>query len=223
MFSDKPGVRERHLRRKYRNPLFPGAEVSEMDIAQARKQDAEEVDQFINHFRDLVKQAIELDTNADADVILKLKELLDKSYEQCAGLTGEQGEIKTMIKRLLASIMQAMWKGVGQDFQAQSKLENEEKARESHFALLEYPLVADLIRPDSPIVEDDLVPVLLSESIDNVRMAMQIFVPEQQIMLVQLARELLARIELDDENKSAAEQRLAEMEARVTVVSRASN
>ena len=223
MFSTNPGVRERHLRRKYQNPLFAEAEISEIDIIQARKQDAEEVDEFMNHFRDLVQQALELDANTDADVVLKLKELLDKSYEQCSGLAGDQGEIKTMIKRLLASIMQAMWKGVGQDFQAQSKLENEEKARESHFALLEYPLVADLLRPDSPIVADDLVRVLLSESADNLRMAMQIFVPEQQIMLVQQARELLAKIELDDESKSGAEQRLAEMEVQVTVVSQASN
>ena len=223
MFSTNPGVRERHLRRKYQNPLFAEDEISEVDIIQARKQDAEEVDEFMNHFRDLVQQALELDANTDADVVLKLKELLDKSYEQCSGLAGDQGEIKTMIKRLLASIMQAMWKGVGQDFQAQSKLENEEKARESHFAMLEYPLVAVLLRPDSPIVADDLVRVLLSESADNLRMAMQIFVPEQQIMLVQQARELLAKIELDDESKSGAEQRLAEMEVQVTVVSQASN
>ncbi|MFW2372169.1 MAG: hypothetical protein ACN4GM_03545 [Gammaproteobacteria bacterium] len=223
MFSDRPGARERHLQRKYQNPLFPGAEVSEMDIVLARKQDAEEVDQFMSQFRDLVQQALELDPNAEADVVLKLKEQLDKSYEQCAGLAGDQAEIKTMIKRLLASIMQAMWKGVGEDFQAQSKLEDEEKARESHFALLEYPLVADLLRPDSPVVEHDLVPVLLSESIDNLRMAMQIFVPEQQIMLVQQARELLAKIELDHDKKSQVGQRLSEMEALVTVVSQASN
>lgn len=223
MFSTKPGVRERHLWRKYQNPLFAGAEISELDIIQARQQDAAEEEQFMNHFRELVQQALELDTNADADVVLQLKEQLDKSYEQCAGLAGDQSEIKTMIKRLLASIMTAMWKGVGQDFQAQSKLENEDKARESHFALLEYPLVADLIRPDSPIVDNDLVPVLLSESIDNLRMAMQIFVPEQQIMLVQMARDLLAKIELADKKRSEAKQRLAEMEALVTVVSKASN
>lgn len=223
MFSEKPGVRERHLRRKFQNPLFAEDIVTELDIVEARKKDAEEVDQFMNHFRDLVQQVLELDSNADAEVVLKLKEQLDKSYEQCAGLAGDQSEIKTMIKGLLTSIMRAMWKGVGQDFQAQSKLENEENARESHFTLLEYTLVGDLIRPDSSIPEVDLVPVLLSESADNVRMAMQIFEPQQQIMLVQMARELLAKIELDDEKKSEAEKRLAEMETQVAVVSQASN
>jgi len=223
MFSDRPGARERHVQRKYQNPLFAGDEVSELDIVQARKQDAEEVDQFMNQFRDLVQQALELDSNAEADVILKLKEQLDKSYEQCAGLAGDQAEIKTMIKRLLGSIMQAMWKGVGQDLQAQSKLENEEKARESHFTLLEYPLVADLIRPDSPIAQEELVPVLLSESADSLSVAMQIFVPEQQIMLVQQARELLANSELNPDHRSQAEQRLSEMEALVSVISQASN
>jgi len=223
MFSDRPGSRERHVRRKYQNPLFAGVEVSELDIVQARKQDAEEVDQFMNQFRELVQQALELDSNTEADVILKLKEQLDKSYEQCAGLAGDQAEIKSMIKRLLGSIMQAMWKGVGQDLQAQSKLENEEKARESHFTLLEYPLVADLIRPDSPIAQEELVPVLLSESGDSLSVVMQVFVPEQQIMLVQQARELLANIELDPDHKSQTEQRLSEMEALVSVTSQVSN
>ena len=223
MFSDKPGARERHLKRKYRNKLFADNEVGRDDIIQARQQDAEEAGQFLDHFRQLVQQAVDLDTSAEADVILKLKEQLDKAYEQGAGLAGDQTEIKAMIRRLLDSIMQAMWKGVGQDFQAQSKLETEEQAREAHFTLLESPLVADLIRPDSPIAEDELVSVLLSESEQNLRMAMQIFIPEQQGMLIKKAYEKLSDQDLDEATRADAQQRLSQMEALLTVVSEASN
>lgn len=162
-FSKRPGAHERRLIRRYRNPLFGHTAISQEDIDRARERDADEVKAFMKWFRDLVEQCASLDPNAEADVVLKLKEQLDKSYEQSAGLAGDQSEIQALVKRLLEVIMQAMWKGVGQDMQAHSKLQMEAEARESHFALLGYPLVADLLRPDSVIEEDELVPTLLSE------------------------------------------------------------
>ncbi len=211
-FNERPGVRERHLKRKYNNPLFGDVTITSEDIRQAQQQDSEEVAAFMNHFHQLVKQAVELKPNAEADVILKLKEQLDKTYEQCSGLAGDQVEIKQMLKRLISAIMQAMWKGIGQDFQAQSKLEMEEKARELHFKMLECQLVSDLIRPDTPIDEDDLVPTLLSESADAVQMAMKLFVPEQQVVLCKIAHDLLSQLSEQDAYYQQASERLREME-----------
>ena len=213
LFSVFPGVRERHLRRKYNNPLFVNAIVSHHDIRHAQQLDKEEVTAFMVHFHDLVKRAVDLDTNAEADVVLKLKEQLDKTYEQCAGLAGDQAEIKQMLKRLINAIMQAMWKGIGQDFQAQSKLEMETRAREMHFNMLECHLVADLIRPDTPISEDDLVPTLLSETADAVAKAMKLFVPEQQVVLCKMGHELIAGVSDTDPCYRIALDRLTEMEA----------
>ena len=212
-FNEKPGARERQLKRKYNNCLFGQQQISEVDIQQAQQQDVEEVEAFMLSFRELVQQSVELEPNAEADVVLKIKEQLDKTYEQCAGLAGEQGEIKEMLKRLVAAIMQAMWKGIGQDAQAHSKLEMEEQARSQHFALLEYPLVVDLLSPESSIGEDDLVPSLLSESAESVQAAMQIFIPEQQILLCNMARELLNKLDETDEKVVQAKYRLSEMEA----------
>ena len=215
MFDENPGARERQLKRKYNNPLFGEQPISLLEVRQAQQQDVEEVEAFLTHFRELVQQSVELDPNAEADVILKIKEQLDKSYEQCAGLAGDQSEIKEMLKRLVKAIMQAMWKGIGQDVQAHSKLEMEEKAREQHFQLLEYPLVADLLRPDSSIGEDDLVPTLLSESSDSVQIAMQLFVPEQQVLLCNRARDLIKGLDETHQKVVQAKGRLAEMEALI--------
>jgi hypothetical protein len=215
VFSDKPGARERQLRRKYNNPLFNSAQISPLDIQQAQQQDAEEVSAFMADFRDLVKRSVDLQPNTETDVILKIKQQLDKTYEQCAGLAGEQSEIKDMLKRLLNSIMRAMWNGIGQDAQAHSKLEMEEQARDQHFALLEHPLVADLLCPDSRIAKNELVPTLLSESAESLQVAMPLFVPEQQLLLCNTARELIAKLgDQDRGNKvEQAKCRLHEMEA----------
>lgn len=215
IFRERPGVRERHLKRKYNNPLFGEINVSIDDIKLAQQQDSEEVTAFMTHFHELVKNAVALESNAEADVVLKLKEQLDKTYEQCAGLAGDQSEIKQMLKRLIGAIMQAMWKGIGQDFQAQSKLDMEEKAREAHFNMLECQLVADLIRPDTPIKEDDLVPTLLCESADAVEKAMRLFVPEQQVVLCKIGHDLLSAVDEQHACYQQAMQRLAEMEAAI--------
>lgn len=212
MFSDKPGARERHLKRKYQNPLFGNQAINALDIQDAQQQDAKEVEQFMNNFKALVQQAVELDPNADADVVLKLKEQLDKSYEQCSGLAGDQTEIKEMLKRLVKAIMQAMWKGIGNDHQAISKLEMEVKAREMHFALLEQPLICDLLRPDTNISEEELAATLLSESSEAVKAAMGLFMPEQQQVLCDMARNLISKINASEEVIEKAKLRLSDME-----------
>ena len=118
-----------------------------------------------------------------------------------------------MLKRLLAAIMQAMWKGIGNDPVAQQKLEMEEQARAQHFAMLEQPLIADLLRPDSLIEEDELVPTLLSESAPALNSAMQLFSPAQQIQMVQKATALLATADAGHPVVQAARTRLHEMQS----------
>lgn len=213
LFSERPGHRERHLQRQYNNPLFRQNAISLADIEQARQADVAEAENFLNHFRDLVRQAVAVKPNADADVILKLKEQLDKAYEQTAGLSGDQGEIQGMLKRLLKAIMQAMWKAIGNDTVALQKLEMEEQARSQHFALLETPLIADLLRPDSAIGDDELVPTLLSESAPAFASAMQLFTPAQHIQLYQTAADLLKTSDAAHPVIQQAQLRLTEMQA----------
>ena len=108
---------------------------------------------------------------------------------------------------------------VDQDIQAHSKLEMEVQARESHFVLLEQPVIVDLLNPQSPIEEDELVPTLLSESSAGLALAMQLFGPEQQAILVKLAQELLDTFQFNDEKIEHAKQRLSEMKAMMQSIS----
>jgi len=191
LFSKMAGRRERMLKRQFENPLFGEIRIEPFDIQDARREDSAEVEAFIDHFRDLVKQVSELQPSADADAVLKLKEALDKAYEASAGLAGDQSEIREMIQRLLAMMMQSMWKAVGNDAMGISKLEMEEQARQAHFALLEHPFIADLLAPDSVINEALMVPSLLSESSQTVVLAVQLFDPQQQQLVYQQGLELL--------------------------------
>lgn len=210
-FSDAPGMRERQLMRKYKNPLFTINEVTMDELQNAQREDIREAEDFMKEFRDLVQQAVDLDENADPDVILKLKEQLDKNYEKCAGLAGEQTEIKEMLNRLIKAIMQVMWKGIDNDSMARSKLEMEEQARSSHFALLEYKIITDILRPDSVIGENDLVATLLSEEKKTLQVALQLFQPEQQAVLYKMAEQAVDKLDKQYPLFQSLEDKLIEM------------
>lgn len=210
-FSDAPGMRERQLIRKYKNPLFEINEVTLDEVLNAQREDFKEVEDFMKEFRGLVQQAVDLDENSDPDVILKLKEQLDKNYEKCAGLAGDQAEIKEMLNRLVKAIMQVMWKGIGNDPMARSKLEMEEQARTTHYALLEYKIITDILRPDSVIEENNLVATLLSEETEALQVALQLFQPGQQVALCKTAEETLDKLDKECSLYQSLENKLIEM------------
>ena len=212
-FSDKPGAHERHLQRKYRNPLFVGhADVTQAAANDARKRDEEEVRQFQSDLHDVLQEAGGLPASVESDVLLALKEKLDMLYERSAGLAGDQRPARQSLQRLIGVMMKAIRHGAAQDPHALGELDQEDAARAMHHDLLETALIAHLLRPDSPIGEDELVPTLLSEDEAAVAAALALFEPAQRAELVARARDLLASVEADGVILPAARQRLRLME-----------
>lgn len=219
-FSNHPGAHERQLIRCADNPLFPPQrrQVIQIEVNQAQRRDLEEAQAFQERFRALVQRAIDLPPQADSDVVLKLKEDLDQAYEQACGLAGDTREIKAALKKLLEIAMRAVWRGAGDDAAAQSNLREEETARAAHFALLEYPLIADLIRPDSPIAPDELAATLLSESASAFAAALNLFDADQLALLCQDGRRLLDSLKGTSTSTDTARARLSDMERHLTAL-----
>jgi len=163
-FDPAPGRWERHLARRHLNPLFgdPPPEFDSEELERARRRDAEEVATFDEEFKALVQQIADLKPNEDSTVILELKERLDQAYERVCSLGGDQARIKAAIRQLIQVIMAAVRKGAGSDIQALAELDQEDEARAMHYALLEHPLVADVLDPQSAITPEELLPSLLS-------------------------------------------------------------
>lgn len=193
-FSDKPGAHERHLRRKVNNPLFGGELIEQAQVEKARELDQQELDTFMNEFHALAKDASGMDANVDSEVLLALKRRLDQSYECCCGLAGRHDKIKQALKSLIEAIMQSIWHASGNDPQAQSKLEEESRAREYHFELLEHDLIADIMRKNSPIKSDELVPTLLSEPENTASLAAGLLTEDQLLLVCQQGAELLSGV-----------------------------
>jgi hypothetical protein len=176
-FPVHTGIREQHLLRKKDNPLFEASErdVSNEVLAKARMEDGVEMDAFMSEFQTLVQRAAALEANTPSETILEIKEQLDRSYQQCCALPGDQAAVKAAIRKLIETIMRAVESGIGNDAYAQQKLEEEVLARELHFKLQELPLVAALTAENSPIAEKELVPSLLSEPAETLALTLQLF------------------------------------------------
>lgn len=193
-FSETPGRRERHLQRKADNRLFARSarDVSDEAIVQARKQDNQELLAFSRAYQEILKTIADLPGNVDTEVILDIRERIDRLYEQVCGLAGDRSEEKQGLARLHQAITQAIRDSAEGDVEAITRLDEEARAREIHLQLLEQPIIADLLYPDSPITPDELVPSLLSEDVDSFATTMGIFSDEQRRLLLTQAHALLA-------------------------------
>ncbi|WP_126456473.1 hypothetical protein [Sulfuriflexus mobilis] len=209
-FSQRPGCRERDLQRRHDNPLYPEGKrsVSAEQLQAAQRADAEEAAAFTEAFRTLFEKAVHLDANVQSDIILELKQGADKLYEQAAGLAGDNRQAQQSLLKLIDVLMRAVRAGAANDPQALSEIEQETEARQMHMALLEYPLVADLLRPDSPIDPDSLAPTLLSCDEEELAMALQLFDTEQILYLHSAAQKLLDACRQEGHEAPQAWQRL---------------
>ena len=214
-FSELPGRHERHYKRRLDNPLFrEPATLNDTDLLNAQRLDHEELLAFITELRATVERALDLKSNEESDVILKLKEDLERLYETSAGLADEQGANQQALSQLLAAVMNTIRSNTTGDSLAEQEMAMEQQARQMHFELLQHALVSDLLHPETLIAPDQLVPTLLSSPTEQVKAVMVIFDPEQLAMISQEAQALLS---LHDPQK-----KIVDAQTNLTVIQQAS-
>ena len=196
-FSHEPGPRERQLRRKYQNPLFSpaGNQITQQELDNARQQDQTALQQFLQDFHALLQEAVNLKPDTDSEIILDLKERLDQGYTRCCAMPGDHEEIKVAIDKLVQVIMQAVRQGAVNDPVALGKLDDEDTARRMHQALHTHTLLVDLLLPDSPVEEAELLPTLLSESAEAVQAILPLFEAEQLSLLYETGKMRLEELQ----------------------------
>ena len=218
-FSERPGRHERHFRRRM-NPLFPRpvSGYTDEDILRVQRLDHEELLAFVVSLRGLVRRAVQLKPNEETQVILDLKGELEKHYETACALADEQGGNKQAIVQLIEVIMNSIRRNASADPLAERELAQEAEARRQHFAMLETPLVADLLHPQTLIEADELVPVFLTDPEEQVLVALKLFdLPQLQ----QLVREAETCLQTKKTAAITAEEtrRLALLRSRLEEVS----
>ena len=179
-FSAEPGAYERHIQRKYKNPLFHTADRHLLDeeVKQAREKDQQDLRVFLESFQETVQEAAALSGSVDSDVMLDLKERLDRLYVTSTSLAGDLSQHQQALTKLIDICMASIRRGAEGDPTAIKKLDEETQARSVYFKLLETALVADLMRGDEIVSADDLIPTLLSQSDADLVNSLELFDPE---------------------------------------------
>lgn len=193
LFTRLPGFYESHLKRCYHNNLVQvTGSITQGDVNTAHQKDLKEVEQFRNDFTALMNRAIALESRSESETILQLKEDIDKLYEHCCSLTGDNSNYKKGLNRLMKVTMQAIREGAGNDPTAHEELSQEETARIQHHKLLEIPLIPHLLRPDSLIKPEQLAAIILGEDIQYAGQILSLFDHEFIVDLHRQAETLLA-------------------------------
>lgn len=217
LFIEFPGAYERQLQRKYNHAALFAINKDDITaelIQLARQQDSEDVEKFMKSFHQVVERAVSLKPNEKSDVILKLKEELDQHYEQCCNLQGDMSKIKQALKTLISAIMSAVRTGAGNDITAQAKLDEEDQARAEHFRLQEYPFLSDMMRHDQAIPAEELGLTLLTEPMNVVTEALDLFQPQHLAGIVSDIHEKFSR--LDDETIKPYQDKLEAISNKLT-------
>lgn len=194
-FSAHPGSWERQLQRQCDNSLFSHLPpITQSRIDDAQRKDEAERRTFMQVFQNLLQQVADLDAQVKVEVVLKLKDQIEVLYEQCAAIGGHFTAEKRGLNKLHELIIQSILENVTLDQNTKNQLLQEVAEQKQHADLLEYPLVAHLLHPQSPIPQDEIVPTLLTEDEASLRAAMSLFAIPQKQILYQEAKQLLTRL-----------------------------
>ena len=197
--SENPGAFERHLIRRHQNSLFKDrvTEVNSATLLQVQKLDHDILQQFMLDYRQVISDAVALKPNEASEIVLRIKDDLDRLYAVSVSIADDQTKVQDSIKRLIELVMKSIRAGADSDPKALQELAQEESAREAHFAFLESKLVADILDADSPIENEDLLPCLLCANKDDLALAIQLFDLEQIKFLLAQGKSLLDSLDAD--------------------------
>lgn len=213
-FSPQPGAYERHLQRKYHNPLFPASQQNllQAEVEQACQRDQQDLKAFQEAFEETVKQAAQLNGSVDSEIILDLKDKLEQLYITSSSLAGDLSAYQDALLKLIRVCMQMIRNGASNDQIALRKLDEEDQARTVYFAMLESPLVAELMRGNEIIQVDELVPTVLSLDTKALTTILALFEPEYLQQLITQTHNFAQTLEPAVQAQTQVDQKLLLME-----------
>ena len=213
-FSEKPGVRERHLIRKYQNPfLAADLPMTQSEVDNAQLQDREETLSFLNDFEKLATAAKNISLSEEVDETLTLIQELNTQYCLCTSLSTNLAQFRGKLTKLIDGLARLLWRHCVDSPSMMAKLDLLESDRCEQRELLQHQFIADLLHPKGPISARDFVPSLLFESGDSISATMNHLDKKQRNFIRSKAKTLLNDNlnsdpndnELEDENFAPAQ------------------
>lgn len=222
-WADPCGCFERHLQRRHMNPLFPKErrQISAGELADARAKDQADLTQLGNDFAQVAK-CIAGECAATPGPRLTLGrfyrfiEMLDALAVRAA----EVGDLAHRFRDCINEIRDEYCNSIrelreGLPAEAQQHMDALFPARELMQRVSENPFLAQMQRADTPIVPREVIPSLLSESVETVRLFASI-IPEagrSEYHMHGLAVALVENVEREGYRVQDAQEKLLALKA----------
>lgn len=174
IWSNNPGAFEQHLRRRYNNMLFleDRRNVVQGDIDAARTRDILDARMLDQEQRTLFEEFLLVD---EAVGTQQIRENVDTLIETAFGIGGPADEILAGLQKLREVITNISRKSFAEHIELLAKLEDAEQAYKNYMAKFFVPFLAQMGRKDGPIPADEIVPSLLMQNPDTIRVIMSQF------------------------------------------------
>lgn len=174
-WSEEPGCFERHLQRKFQNPLFPvdRRNITTAELISARSRDGADLREFMNQFEPLLNYATSLGNHVLMSECLRLRQeiedLIIRAAEIGAIAAEQRKNLQCLYDVVVECIRQACPLEDRQNLEnALAKSVNIQKMKGNEF-------IAQLTRRDTPVLGSDVIPSILSENIETVRLLVSLW------------------------------------------------
>lgn len=166
IWSKNFGAFELHLFRRTTNPLFKKERriVTQKDIDNAIAHDNLESMLLERHFRELLERIRHnIGDKTTWGELNKVREQIDSLMESAAGIGGSASRIKAKLQELRQSLILTARQSFSENIEHLRLIDEAEAYFESNAAKFLNPFIAQMLRKDGPIPNDEIVPCLLME------------------------------------------------------------
>lgn len=163
-WSSNPGAYEFHLMRRHNNPYFPRSrrEVSQEELGEAKRKDEDDYVSCRRRLAEIVKEIEALSSTVTSGDLLKFREPLDDLILFSMGVGGPAKEIAARADRLRDSVIADLRAALSDDEEAMEKIEKADAYHEDKTRRFYIPVMAQILRKNSPILKEETIPAILS-------------------------------------------------------------
>lgn len=190
IWSNNPGAFEQHLRRRNNNLLFSVSRrgVVQSDINDARSRDVLDVMRLDKEQRKLFEEFLLKDDAIDTE---QIRQSVDTLIEMAFGIGGPADEMLAELQKLREVITNTSRKAFAGHSELLAKLEGAEQSYKNYMTKFFVPFLAQMGRKDGPIPADEIVPSLLMQDPETIRVVMSQFEADFREVLRRQAISLL--------------------------------
>ena len=186
-WSNNPGAYESHLMRRHKNPYFPESRrsVSLEDLQEAKKKDEDDYILCQRRLEELGQKIEALPHTATSGDLMALRERIDDLIFFSLGVSGPATEIASKSDQLREAVISDLRSAFAGDDETLNNIEKADTYHKDNVRKFYIPVIAQMRRENSPILEEETIATVLSEDPSSIAIFMNCL-PEDSRALIEV-------------------------------------